>query len=47
MIRTPAEAEPGNNGEQCEPVNAPEHDTLRGVRCVCSVRLNVAQSFVL
>src|SRR5439155_1248320 len=41
------ETEPCENSENREPQNAPEHDFLRGVRCVCSVRLNVAQSFVL
>src|SRR5438093_738133 len=39
--------EPGDKSEKGETNDAPEHDILRGVRCVCSVRLNVAQSFVL
>src|SRR5947208_5555757 len=41
------ETQPCENRENGETQNAPEHDYLRGVRCVRSVRLNVAQSFVL
>src|SRR5438552_18496891 len=36
-------AEPCENSENREPQNAAEHDFLRCVRCVCSVRVNVAQ----
>src|SRR6266478_100664 len=38
------ETQPCQNRENGETQNAPEHDCLRGARCVCSVRLNVAQS---